>query len=65
MDLSDEAFLDGAIRIPNSYEVRIISRNPERLALVRSTWERAKEEGYVMRGFIVTKSEGIAVNEKL
>ena len=65
MDLGDEAFLDGAIRIPKPYEVRIIPRNPERLALVKSTWKRAKEEGYVMRGLTVTASEGIAVNEKL
>ena len=65
MDLGDEAFLDGAIRISKPYEVRIIPRNPERLALVKSTWERAKAEGYVMRGRTVTKSEGIAVNEKL
>ena len=65
MDLSDEAFLNGAIRIPKPYEVRIIPRNPERLALVISTWKRAKEEGYVMRGLTLTESEGIAVNEKL
>ena len=65
MDVGDEAFLDGAIRIPKPYEVRIIPRNPERLALVKSTWERASEETYVMRGLTVTESEGIAINEKL
>ncbi len=62
MDLGDEAFLDGAIRIPKPYEV-IIPRNPERLALVKSTGERAKAEGFVMRGLTVTESEGIAVND--
>lgn len=65
MDLSDEAFLDGAIKIPKPYEVRIIPRNPERLALVNSMWARAKEEGYVMRGLTVTESEGIVITEKL
>ena len=32
---------------------------------MKSTWERAKAEEYVMRGLTVTESEGIAVNEKL
>ena len=65
MDIGDEAFLDGAIRIPKPYEVRIIPRNPKRLALVKSTWERAKNEGYMMRGLIVTESGGVAASEKL
>ncbi len=65
MDIGDEAFLDGAIRIPKPYEVRIILRNPERLALVKSSWERARREAYVMRGLTVTESEGVAVSEKL
>ena len=60
---TDEAFLDGAIRISNPCEVRMIPRNSERL-LVKSTRERATK-GYVMRGLTVTESEAIAVNEKL
>lgn len=64
LNLSDEAFHDGAIRIPKPYEVRIIPRNASRLALVKSTWQKAKEEGYVMRGLNVIESEGIAVGEK-
>ena len=64
MDISDEAFLDGAIRIPKPYSIRIIPRSPERLALVKSSWELAKREGYVMRGMTVTESGGIVPNGK-
>ena len=64
VDISDEAFLDGAIRIPKPYEVRIIPRNAARLALVRDTWAKAKEEGYMMRGERVTEDGGISVNDK-
>jgi len=61
MDVSDEAFLDGAIRIPKPYKVRIIPRNEKRLALVKKTWKKAKTDGYVMRGLNVTESAGIDV----
>lgn len=61
MDVGDEAFLDGAIRIPKAYKVRIIPRNKARLALVREAWETAKLEGYVMRGLNVSESSGISV----
>lgn len=64
VDIGDEAFLDGAIRIPKPYSVRIIPRNKKRLALVKSTWETAKRDGYKMRGLTVTESGGIAVDEK-
>lgn len=61
VDVGDEAFLDGAIRIPKAYKVRIIPRNKARLALVRKSWETAKQEGYVMRGLNVTESSGISM----
>ena len=64
MDLSDEAFLDGAIRIPKPYQVRIIPRNPARLAFVKDTWAKAKNEGYMMRGLNVTEDGGIRANGK-
>ena len=64
VDISDEAFLDGSIRIPKPYRIRIIPRNPERLALVKSEWDTAKREGYVMRGKKVTESGGIVAEEK-
>lgn len=61
MDVSDEAFLDGAIRIPKPYKIRIIPRNKKRLELVKSTWETAKRDGYIMRGLNVSDSGGISV----
>ena len=64
MDLSDEAFLDGAIRIPKPYQVRIIPRNPARLASVKDIWAKAKNEGYMMRGLNVTEDGGIRANSK-
>ncbi len=61
MEVGDEAFLDGAIRIPKAYQVRIIPRNEERLKLVRREWDLAKKDGYVMRGLNVSESGGISV----
>jgi len=61
MDVSDDAFLDGAIRIPKEYKVRIIPRNAKRLEFVKTAWEEAKTDGYTMRGLNVSASGGILV----
>lgn len=61
LDVGDAAFLDGAIRIPKPYKIRIIPRNKKRLDLVKDTWERAKKDGYMMRGLNVSESGGISV----
>ena len=63
LDISDDGFLDGAIRIPKPYAVRIVPRNERRLRLVRAEWEAAKRDGYVMRGLTVTESGGVEVKE--
>lgn len=61
MDIGDEAFLDGAIRIPKPYEVRIVPRNPERLKIVRDAWAQAERDGYTLRGMEVDAKGGIKV----
>lgn len=61
VDVGDEAFLDGAIRIPKPFKVQIIPRNQKRLGLIKATWEKARVEGYTMRGLNVSESQGIVI----
>ena len=62
MDISDEAFQEGAIRIPKPYKVRIIPRDPERSDLIRKQWADGKRNGYVMRGIPVSADKGISTD---
>jgi len=53
MDLGDEAYEDTSFRTPKPFAVRFTPRSEDRLEIVKQQWERAMEEGYVLRGMTV------------
>ena len=53
MDLSDNCYLDTGFTIPKPFAARFVSRNKERLGVVKESWERATKEGYELRGVAV------------
>ncbi|KAI9039424.1 cytochrome P450 [Aspergillus affinis] len=59
LDISDEGFMEGAIRVPQQYSIRILQRNPERAETVRRQWQQAQEDGYVLRGIHVDAKGGV------
>ncbi|KAL3482073.1 hypothetical protein BJX99DRAFT_217314 [Aspergillus californicus] len=54
LDISDDGFMEGAIRVPKQYAVRIFARNQARSQLIRNTWTQAQKDGYMLRGVHVT-----------
>ncbi|OJJ96367.1 hypothetical protein ASPACDRAFT_54706 [Aspergillus aculeatus ATCC 16872] len=59
LDIGDEAFMEGAIRVPKPYAIRILARNPARSALIQESWKTAQKEGYVLRGVRVDVDGGV------
>ncbi|RAQ67739.1 O-methylsterigmatocystin oxidoreductase, partial [Aspergillus flavus] len=43
LDITDEGFMEGAIRVPKQYTVRILERNAARSRLIRSEWDQAQQ----------------------
>ncbi|KAF1949069.1 cytochrome P450 [Byssothecium circinans] len=60
LELGDEAFEEGANTVPKPYKVRWVVRGEETRATVEREVERAKREGYVLRGVQVGE-EGVEV----
>ncbi|KAF7620213.1 hypothetical protein AFLA_005524 [Aspergillus flavus NRRL3357] len=58
LDITDEGFMEGAIRVPKQYTVRILERNAARSRLIRSEWGQAQQAGYVLRGSHVDVNGG-------
>lgn len=50
MDLSDDAFLDEGFTIPKPFGAKFIPRSEDRLRVIKDQWERARAEGYELRG---------------
>ena len=50
VDVSDHAFEPSAFRAPKPFAVRFISRSEARESFVRAQWERARADGYKLRG---------------
>lgn len=44
LDISDEGFMEGAIRVPKQYTVRIQARNDARSRLIKDTWAQAQND---------------------
>lgn len=59
LDISDEGFMEGAIRVPQQYSIRILQRNPERAETIRQVWAQAQEDGYMLRGIHVDANGGV------
>ncbi|THC95056.1 hypothetical protein EYZ11_005451 [Aspergillus tanneri] len=53
MDLSDNAYPDGAFTIPRPFAARFLPRSEERLQIVKKQWQIATQEGYELRGVAV------------
>jgi hypothetical protein len=49
LDTSNEGFMEGAIRVPKQYTVRVLERNPERSRLMQHLWEQA--QGNIKKSF--------------
>jgi len=60
IDTSEEAFQPGAFRAPKPFKVHFRPRSGSAEDLVRRQWERARVEGYRLRGMTVS-AEGVAV----
>ncbi|KAF4289280.1 hypothetical protein KXX33_003362 [Aspergillus fumigatus] len=65
LDISDEGFMEGAIRVPKQYTVRILERNPARSRLIRESWEQAQKDGYILRGVHVDADGGVRGSAKV
>ncbi|RYO83497.1 hypothetical protein DL766_004977 [Monosporascus sp. MC13-8B] len=50
VDVSDNAWDDTSFRGPKPFRVRFVPRSHGRLELCKSQWEKAKMQGYVLRG---------------
>ncbi|KAL8786126.1 MAG: hypothetical protein Q9213_002992 [Squamulea squamosa] len=50
MDLSDNGYLDAGFTIPKPFAARFLPRSEERLRIIEEQWDRAKKEGYELRG---------------
>ncbi|KAI0003484.1 putative O-methylsterigmatocystin oxidoreductase [Xylariaceae sp. FL0662B] len=50
MDVSDDAWEDTSFRGPKPFAARFVPRSHGRLQLVKTQWEKAMNEGYVLRG---------------
>ncbi|RYP57544.1 hypothetical protein DL770_010647 [Monosporascus sp. CRB-9-2] len=50
VDVSDDAWEDTSFRGPKPFKARFVPRGDNRLQLIKSQWEKAKKEGYVLRG---------------
>lgn len=64
LDITDEGFMEGAIRVPKQYTVRILERNAARSRLIRSEWDQAQQAGYVLRGSHVDVNGGVGGGSK-
>ncbi|KOC07535.1 O-methylsterigmatocystin oxidoreductase [Aspergillus flavus AF70] len=64
LDITDEGFMEGAIRVPKQYTVRILERNAARSRLIRSEWDQAQQAGYVLRGSHVDVNGGVRGGSK-
>lgn len=64
LDITDEGFMEGAIRVPKQYTVRILERNAARSRLIRSEWDQAQQAGYVLRGSHVDVNGGVSGGSK-
>ncbi|KAH8807459.1 putative O-methylsterigmatocystin oxidoreductase [Xylogone sp. PMI_703] len=53
IDLSDDAYLDAGFTIPKPFLARFIPKSEDRLRIVKEEWEKAKTEGYELRGIPV------------
>ncbi|OGM43334.1 hypothetical protein ABOM_008736 [Aspergillus bombycis] len=53
MDVSEHAWDDTAFRPPKPFAARFVPRNENTLAIVKEQWEKAMQEGYVLRGMTV------------
>lgn len=60
VDVSDEAYEEGANTVPKPYRVRFISRNKEREGLVKREWEEAETEGFWL-GKVKVEARGVVV----
>lgn len=63
MDVGDEGFMEGAIRVPKAYKVRILPRSKARSEFVRRQWEDARKTGYMLRGVHVSADGGVQRGE--
>ncbi|THC92452.1 hypothetical protein EYZ11_008094 [Aspergillus tanneri] len=59
LDISDEGFMEGAIRVPKQYSIRILERTRERSEVIQKAWAQAQEDGYVLRGVHVDADGGV------
>lgn len=50
VNLTDDAWEDTSFRGPKPFAARFVPRGDDRLRLLESQWEKAREEGYVLRG---------------
>lgn len=57
--------MEGAIRVPKQYTVRILERNPARSRLIRESWEQAQKDGYILRGVHVDADGGVRGSAKV
>lgn len=64
LDISDEGFMEGAIRVPKEYSVRILERSTARSDLIRQQWDEAQRDGYVLRGVHVDVNGGVRAASK-
>lgn len=60
IDLSDDAYEDGANTLPKPYKVRFTPRSQKRLDVLKEEWERAQEDGFYL-GNIKVDVNGMVV----
>lgn len=61
VDVSDAAYEDGVNTLPKPSKLRFVPRNPRVEATLRTEWERAKEDGYML-GQVKVDAEGMVAN---
>ena len=60
LDVSDDAYEDGANTLPKPYKVRFVPRSPEREKVLQAEWKRAETDGYWL-GDVKIDAEGVVV----
>lgn len=60
VDVSDDAYEEGANTLPKPFQVRFIPRSSSREGVVRSEWEAAQKDGYFLGGVKVNSKGMVA-----